>query len=492
MSKFKPRLLIFIVAYNAEKTISWVLKRIPISINKQFVIEVLIIDDQSTDNTANVSQSFSSSTNFKFPIKILYNPVNQGYGGNQKIGYHYAIKNKFDFVALLHGDGQYAPEELPNLIEPLIKSNVDAVFGSRMIKKGEALRGGMPIYKFLGNKILTKFENLMLNSSLSEFHSGYRIYSVKALKKIPFQLNTSDFHFDTQIIIQFLFSNFTIKEIPIPTYYGDEICHVNGIKYAFQVFFSVMNAYFHKLNLLYDHKYDLIKKNENYEPKFNFYSTHKLALEKVGHGSRVLDIGCAGGYVGRELKTKKNAFVFGLDLLPLNKNVTLDGFMKYNLENGIPSKIEAKFDYILLLDVIEHLSNPEKFLKNLKDHFRFYPDTVILVSTGNVAFFVNRIFHFFGVFNYTKKGILDITHKRLFTKKSFIKLFNENGFVVNKCNPIPGPWSLLIGENLFAKFLTNINNILCRLFPGLFAYQFMLEVKAKPHLDYLLLKTIKI
>ena len=492
MTKEKSRLLIFIVAYNAEKTISWVLKRIPVSIKKVFLIEVLIIDDQSTDNTSNVGQSFSSSNEFKFPIKILYNPINQGYGGNQKIGYHYAIKNNFDFVALIHGDGQYPPEELPNLMKPLINSNVDAVFGSRMMKKGEALKGGMPLYKYWGNKVLSKFENIMLNSSLSEFHSGYRVYSVKALKKIPFHLNTSDFHFDTEIIIQFIYSNLIIKEVPIPTYYGDEICHVNGVKYAFQVFFAVVVASCQKLNLLYDKKYDLIRSKEIYKPKFNFVSPHNLAVEKISKGSKVLDIGCAGGYVGSEIKNKKQAYVFGLDFFPLEKKIKLDGFIKCNLENGIPSKLDNNFDFILLLDVIEHLSEPEEFLNGLKEHIKYYPNTVIIASTGNVAFFVNRFLCFFGIFNYTKKGILDITHKRLFTKKSFIKLFNKNGFIVKKCSPIPGPWPLLVGDNFLGKCLIELNHLLCKLLPGLFAYQFFVEVKQKPHLDYLLQKTIKV
>ena len=266
-----------------------------------------------------MSKSFSSTKDFKFPIKILYNSINQGYGGNQKLGYHYAIKNNFDFVALIHGDGQYPPEQLPNLMETIIENNADAVFGSRMMLKGEARKGGMPLYKFWGNKVLTTFENIMLNSSLSEFHSGYRVYSVKALKKIPFHLNTSDFHFDTEIIIQFIYSNFKIKEVPIPTYYGDEICHVNGIKYAFQVFFAVIIASCQKLNLLYDRKYDLINVKEKYQPKFSFISPHLLAIKKITKGSKVLDLGCAGGYVGSKIKEEKNAYVYGLDLFPLEK-----------------------------------------------------------------------------------------------------------------------------------------------------------------------------
>jgi glycosyltransferase involved in cell wall biosynthesis len=124
---------------------------------------------------------------------VLYNPVNQGYGGNQKIGYHYAIENGFDFVALLHGDGQYAPEMLGALTEPLRQGEADAVFGSRMLVRGDALKGGMPLYKFLGNRILTSVQNRLLGTKLSEFHSGYRVYRVSAIKALPFDRNSNVF-----------------------------------------------------------------------------------------------------------------------------------------------------------------------------------------------------------------------------------------------------------------------------------------------------------
>ena len=145
-------------------------------------------------------------------------------------------------MALVHGDGQYAPECLPDLVGPLRDGEADAVFGSRMLEKGGALRGGMPLYKFVGNRILSGFQNRMLGASLSEFHSGYRVYSVAALRKVPFPLNTNDFHFDTEIIIQFMLGGMRIKELPIPTYYGDEICRVNGVKYAWDVTKAVMVA----------------------------------------------------------------------------------------------------------------------------------------------------------------------------------------------------------------------------------------------------------
>ena len=230
IGEINERVLIFIVAFNAEKTILNVLNRIPASIAK-LDHQILIIDDCSHDKT--FSTTIKNLEQFQtFNIKILFNPEKQGYGGNQKLGYHYAIEKDFDLMVLLHGDGQYAPELLEEMLSAIVRANADAVLGSRMMSSLSALRGGMPLYKFVGNKILTAIQNYFLKTRLSEFHSGYRAYRVQTLAKIPFELNTNDFHFDTEILIQLILGKFLIKEIPIPTYYGDEICHVNGLLYA--------------------------------------------------------------------------------------------------------------------------------------------------------------------------------------------------------------------------------------------------------------------
>ena len=133
-----------------------------------------------------------------------------------------------------------------DLLAPLCADEADAVFGSRMIDKQAARAGGMPLYKWIGNQILTTFQNRMLGTSSSEFHSGYRLYSTAALAQIPFEQNTNDFHFDTEIIIQLVLEKLRIAELPIPTYYGDEICHVNGLKYAWDVFKTMLRARFHR------------------------------------------------------------------------------------------------------------------------------------------------------------------------------------------------------------------------------------------------------
>ena len=485
----KKRLLIFVVAYNAQHTINWVLGRVPSSLAKEFETEILVIDDQSEDNTFEESEVFAASCKSEFRITVLFNPENQGYGGNQKVGYHYAIKNNFDFVALIHGDGQYAPEELPTLIKPLAFGEADAVFGSRMLSDGAALRGGMPLYKFIGNKILTFFQNYLLQTKFSEFHSGYRLYSTSALRTIPFHLNSNDFHFDTEIIIQLVFSGKKIRELPIPTYYGDEICHVNGIKYALKVINTTLRASMQKYNLLFDRKYDCRNDEENYLPKFDFKSPHSLAIESVENRNFVLDIGCAGGFVAERLNLKKNCRVFGLDITSPRDETYFEGFIECNLDEGFPGQAPRNADTVLMLDVLEHLSSPENFLEELREHFKFQADVVIHASTGNIAFAITRLLHMLGMFNYGKKGILDLTHKRLFTKKTFINLFEQNGFVVRGVEPVPAPWELVFGSNLFGRCLTKINTFLCRVWPSMFAYQFFLTVAITPHLDRILQAT---
>jgi glycosyltransferase involved in cell wall biosynthesis/SAM-dependent methyltransferase len=484
----KPRLLILIVAYNAEKTIGPVLSRVPHQLAEEYDVEVLVLDDSSQDRTFEQSRVTQREGTLPFPLHVLFNPVNQGYGGNQKIGYHFAQERGFDFVALVHGDGQYAPECLPDLVRPLREGRADAVFGSRMLDKGGARRGGMPLYKFVGNRILSWFQNRVLGASLSEFHSGYRVYAVAALAKVPFALNTNDFHFDTEIIIQFVLSGLRIAELPIPTYYGDEICRVNGLKYAWDVTKAVLVARTQQLGLLYDRRFDCApaEGNAHYEPKLDYASPHSAALELVPVGARVLDLGCAGGYVGSMLREKRSCRVTGVDKFPLGPGVELDAFVRHDLDEGFPPVDAAGFDRVLLLDVMEHLASPEAFIEQMRAAMRYTPDTRLLASTANIGFFVNRLMLLFGQFNYGKRGILDLTHTRLFTFASFRRLFEQGGFRVVAVRGIPGPFPLALRNQTLSRAIMRINEWLIAIVPGLFSYQMFFVVEPLPSLEYLL------
>ncbi len=482
----KPRLLIFIVAYFAERTIDKVIKRIPTSLLDLYDAEILVIDDGSADATFLRSVQSSRDPGLPFKLTVLFNPVNQGYGGNQKIGYHYAIRMGFDFVALVHGDGQYAPEILPELVEPLHLKQADAVFGSRMMNPRDALKGGMPYYKFVGNRILTALQNRILNSNLTEFHSGYRVYAVEALKALPFERNTNDFHFDTEIIVQLMIAGRKIVEKPIPTYYGDEICYVNGMRYAGNVMKASLQAKLQKANLFYDRRFDCegVSTGEKYPSKLEFDSTHSRIVELVPSGARVLDLGSGIGAVGAALK-QKGCYVVGCDIDGGPLTARLDRFISANLDEGLPDLAGEKFDYILLLDVIEHLRSPENFLDQLRK-LAAASGAEVIVTTANIGFIIMRMSLVLGRFEYGKRGILDLTHTRLFTFATMRRALAAAGFDVTTAEGVVLPLPFVLGNSSLARVLMKINRGLVRLWPAMFGFQILLRARARPTLDQLL------
>ncbi|MBK7865284.1 MAG: glycosyltransferase family 2 protein [Archangiaceae bacterium] len=304
----RQKLLIFVIAYYAEATLKKVLERIPQTVFERFDCEVLVVDDGSEDRTFAIGREYKEA-HPEIRMTVLRNAHNQGYGGNQKVGYSYAVNEGFDFVAMVHGDGQYAPEQLPNLMQPLVDGQADVVFGSRMMTLFGSLKGGMPLYKWLGNRILTTAQNALLRTKLSEFHSGYRIYSTAALKRVNFTLNSNDFHFDTEIIIQMLNAKQRIVELPIPTYYGDEISRVNGMKYAKDVMIATSKNVAHRAGILWQRRFEPKEvageaANAHYDLKLGYTSSHQLALDAVPEGASVIDIGSGPGGIARELVNK--------------------------------------------------------------------------------------------------------------------------------------------------------------------------------------------
>jgi glycosyltransferase involved in cell wall biosynthesis len=477
------RLLLFVVAYYAETTLKQVLDRVPAALFGQFDCEILVVDDASEDRTFAIGSEYKA-LHPEHRVTVLRNEQNQGYGGNQKVGYCYAIQEGFDFVAMIHGDGQYAPEALPRMLEPLCAGEADAVFGSRMMTRFGALRGGMPLYKFAGNKVLTSVQNRLLGTRLSEFHSGYRIYSVRALERLHFRLNANGFHFDTQIIIQLLNARMRIRELPIPTYYGDEICRVNGMKYACDVILETVKNVFHRWGVLYQRRFDPETiENIRYGLKLGYASSHQWALDAVPEGAKVIDIGSGPLGLAGEL-ARKGCEVAAVDqFCPSETNPNVRVFVQ-DLDEPLTFHVEG-YRYLLLLDIIEHLKDPERFIERLRAQFDFEPRTLIL-TTPNVAFFVQRLMLLAGQFNHGSAGILDRTHTRLFTFRTLRHLLRDAGFKIKVVRGVPAPFPKVLGTGWLGRSALAVNLALIRFSKTLFSYQIYVEADSTPDVGFVL------
>jgi len=224
------KIIIVMPAYQAAKTITSVFERIPKNIYKN-IYKIVIVNDGSTDNLNKVVKKLNKRYQ---KIKLVEHKKNKGYGAAQKTGFNEVLKMDGDIGVLLHSDGQYPPELLQKLLKPLETRKADVVLGSRIMGK-KALKGGMPLYKYIGNKTLTYLENLAYGMNISEYHTGYMLYSKKALTKIPFNKLSNTFHFDGEMTMMSGNKKLRIKEIPIPTTYANEVSYLNPITYGLNV-----------------------------------------------------------------------------------------------------------------------------------------------------------------------------------------------------------------------------------------------------------------
>ncbi len=227
-------------AYNAAKTLQVTYAEIPHDI----VDEIILVDDASTDTTVSIARSLN--------IKTIVHARNTGYGGNQKTCYAAALESRADIIIMLHPDYQYTPKLIGAMAYLLESKEFDMVLGSRILG-GKAIKGGMPIYKYISNRVLTLLQNMIMGAKLSEYHTGYRAYTRNVLQSIPWSNNSDDFVFDNQLLSQALYLDFRIGEITCPAKYFREASSINltrSVKYGFGCLFTAIQFRLSKWNLL--------------------------------------------------------------------------------------------------------------------------------------------------------------------------------------------------------------------------------------------------
>lgn len=225
MTEHKPKVVVVLPAYNAAKTLEMTVADIP----KALVDEIILVDDGSSDDTTHLAKSFG--------LTVIAHETNNGYGANQKTCYRAALDRGADIIVLLHPDYQYDPKLIKYFIGFIQENYFDIMLGSRIRSRREALAGGMPLYKYYANRLLTFVENVASGRNLSEWHTGMRAYKRCVLEHVDFLRNSDDFVFDTQILFQAIEKNYRIGEIPVPVRYFSEASSINfsrSVKYGLQ------------------------------------------------------------------------------------------------------------------------------------------------------------------------------------------------------------------------------------------------------------------
>ena len=241
------KIVVIMPAYNASKTLSATYAEIPFEI----VDDVVLVDDSSNDDTPEAARQLGIQ-------HVIEHPKNVGYGGNQKTCYRKALDLEADIVVMVHPDYQYTPKLIPSMAFLIAQGLYQVVLGSRILGKG-ALRGGMPLYKYVFNRLLTAFENVMIGAKLSEYHTGYRAFSREVLEKINFASNSDDFVFDNQMLSQVIFAGYEIGEITCPTKYFAEASSINfsrSVKYGLGV---IVTSWMHLLQRVGLAKFDMYR-----------------------------------------------------------------------------------------------------------------------------------------------------------------------------------------------------------------------------------------
>ena len=240
----EAKIVVVMPARNAARTLERTVSAIP----REWVGEIILVDDKSTDDTVALARTL--------PLHLVWHPHNVGYGGNQKTCYLQALQHDADVVVMLHPDGQYEPSLIPHMVTPILEGRADMVLGSRFL--GDPLGGGMPRWKYLANRFLTITENAILGTSFAELHTGYRAYSRELLLTIPFLRNQLDFTFDSEVLFQAVQFGMRIEEVPARTIYSDDASSVSfrqGVVYGTRTLLAAVRLVLHRSGLWPSRKY---------------------------------------------------------------------------------------------------------------------------------------------------------------------------------------------------------------------------------------------
>jgi 2-polyprenyl-3-methyl-5-hydroxy-6-metoxy-1,4-benzoquinol methylase len=381
-----------------------------------------------------------------------------------------AIRAGCDLIVTLRTDAGHVPESVARLLAPFADEEVACVIGSRLREHADTV----PFLHRLGLRLATGVQNQLLGSSLSDAHSSYRAYRASTLATLPFRNNSDDFVFETELVIQHLTDGKHIEEVAVP---ATRAPHTQrGLLYGWRSFRTVIRALANRVHLVYHPKFDLEGAKPSYRYKEAPTSLHQFVIRRHSQsGIKVADVGAGSASVSGSLH-EAGANVTAIDHHRPDAEVPFH-YIEADLDQDFAERILASqrgpADKVLALDVIEHLMRPEHGIAEI--HRILRPGGTLIASTANIAFLAIRLSLALGQFNYGKRGILDVTHTRLFTIRSFCRALEGEGFHIEKIRGFGPPIEDVIGDSTLLRGLDRIAGALARIWPSMFAYQFLVE-----------------
>ncbi len=410
----------------------------------------------------------------RLEIRIHRTPGEPGAGAARKSAFEYVLLRGFDFAVTMRGDGRHPGEALPELLQAALAEPGALVIATRRMQRE---RPEVRLPHWIAHLAATAVQNRLLGLRLGDYHSGFRVYAARALRAIPFQLNADDRVFDMQTLVQCRALGAPVVEVPLPPSWKEYPSSPRGLLHVLRFTAAALDYRLHQLHLTRSGSY-FVEPDVHYTLKRSPTGSHMQIVDAIEPGSRVLDLGCSQGLLARPLR-QKGVEVTGVDLeAPRRLTEDLHAFHQRDLEQPLELPTGRVFDYVICSDVIEHLRSRTEVLRGVRRYLK--PEGRLLISTPNVALWFYRLSLLAGRFEYGPRGVLDETHVHLYTRSSFRRAVEQAGFRILRQRVTALPFEVVFestGRSRLVRGIASAYHALARLWPSLFAYQFLLEAE---------------
>lgn len=461
-----PRFSLFLFSCSDEDALRRTLERIPPAL-EPWLAEIVVM----LGGPGKLPTPAALVGERTLPLRVHRLPRGLGMGAARKAAFEYAVLRGFDHAIFMRGDSSHPPERLLELVNAALDDSKRLLLATRR----EA--GRAPTPRALGHRMSTIFQNRALGMSLADYHSSFRLYPMEAVKRVPFQLASNDSPFDLELLLQFRALGVTIVELPILDGIRGDGTGSDSLAHSFAACTRAIGYRLHQTHVTRDGRY-IVDHDIQYTLKLSNTSSHMQIVSAIAPDSRVLDLGCSQGLLARPLQ-EKNVQVTGVDVGAGRRLASeLAKYYQEDLEQPLDIPEERIFDYVVCADVIEHLKNRAQLLRGARRYLK--PDGRLIISTPNVALWFYRLSLLVGRFEYGPRGVLDETHVHLFTGASFRREVERAGFRVLTERVTALPFEVVFestGRSRFVRHLASTYHWLARMWPSMFAYQFVLEAE---------------